>query len=391
MISTVRSPITTPNYEDLEYKLTEIAEKIKSQGEKRQALAKILRRAKDELKLPLDEEDREITETKLVTPIGLDPLTDNMIAGVDGGVLARPLHGLDLILVRAIAAIFNYENGSLTKAEYHPSEVPWPELMSIHEPLDSREFELLVGMRRQLTELKRAKETVENWDLDTLLLDGSIVPQYTSHASKSRTRELYRELIDAFTTLYQTCVEKRIILLGVVKDSRSARLIDIFQRKVLPDLDAGASLPPQDISSLEDNREVLLDSRDTVFLDYLLDPGERSFVFRYADAPANLLRDIGDWRSQIHAFYVKTVPYDRPLRIEFVSDSERVSRKADEASSLIHALSAHHDACALPSVLIEADACARLAQEEISMIRDSINDRLEPSTLLDLRRERGPF
>ncbi|KXB02275.1 hypothetical protein AKJ44_00970 [candidate division MSBL1 archaeon SCGC-AAA261F17] len=391
MISTMKGPIAMSDHENLEYKLVEIAEKIKSQGKKRRALAKILRRVKDELELPIDEENQEVTETKLVTRTGLDPLNDDTIAGVDGGVLARPLHGLDLILVRAIATIFHYEDESLKQAEYHPSEMPWPELMSIHEPLDSREFELLVGMYRQLTELKRAKEAIENWSIDTLLLDGSIVPQYTSHASKSRTRELYRELVDSFTNLYQTCVKKNVLLLGVVKDSRSARLIDIFQGKILSDIDAGTNLSSNEIASLEDNRSVLLDSRDTVFLDHLLDPGERSFVFRYADAPANLLRDIGDWRNQIHAFYVKTVPYDRPLRIEFVSTPENVSQTADGASSLIRALSAHHDACALPSVLIEADACARLAQEEISMIRDSITDRLEPSTLLDLRRERGPF
>lgn len=391
MSSALKGPIVTHNHEDLEYKLNEIAERIKDQGRKRKALADILRKAKDNLELSIDDERQDITEKRLVTQVKSNPLDKDSIAGVDGGVLARPLHGLDLILVRAIATLFRYKNGLLEQAEYHPSGIPWPELISVHESLDSREFELLVNMYRQLTELKRAVEATKKWDIETLLLDGSIVPQYTNHTSKSITQEVYRELTDTFTDIYQTCIENEILLLGVVKDSRSARTIEIFQNRILPMIKGKIKLSGEELISIDSNKSVLPNSRDTVFLDYLLDPGERSFVFKYAESPANLLKNIGKWREKINAFYVKTAPYDRPLRIEFISSSEKVSQTADRAASLIHTLSAHHDACALPSVLIEADACARLANEEISMIRDSINDRLEPSTLLDLRRERGPF
>ncbi|KXA96741.1 hypothetical protein AKJ38_02675, partial [candidate division MSBL1 archaeon SCGC-AAA259I14] len=126
-------------------------------------------------------------------------------------------------------------------------------------------------------------------------------------------------------------------------------------------------------------------------LDYFLDPSERSFTFKYSEAPANLLKDLGEWRKKIYSFYIKPVPYDRPTRVEFVKTSRDIQKTIEETATIMNSLSASHDACALPSVLIEADARAALAKEEISILRDSIADRLEPSTMLDLRRERRPF
>ena len=77
--------------------------------------------------------------------------------------------------------------------------------------------------------------------------------------------------------------------------------------------------------------------------------------------------------------------------VEFVDGLGTPARAADEVASLVYALSADHDACALPTVLIEADACARLAEEELTIIKDNIPDRLDPSASLELRRHRRPF
>ncbi len=310
---------------------------------------------------------------------------------MDGGVLSKPLHGLDLILVRAVVAIFDYRDGRLENTHYHPNEMPVPELINIHEPLDTRELEVLVGMKRQLTELERAKEVAADGGIDALMLDGSVVPQYSSHVSDERTRELYRKLIDSFTEVYRTCEERDVLLMGAIKDSRSTRLVNVFRNKVLPEFMEGTDLPYPDVSSVDETRNVLQSSRDTAFLDYLLEAGERTFTFKYAQAPANLLEDLGDWRKSIHAFYVKPAPYDRPVRVEFVSGLDEVVERVDKIASLVNTLSSGHEACALPSVLIEADARARLAEEEIGMLRDNIADRLEPSTMMDLRRERRPF
>lgn len=391
MIPTAESAVSLSDRQDLERKLGRIAEKIRDQGEKRRLLAEVFRRTKNEVELPVEGEDREILESNLVYPVEDVPLEDLKVAGVDGGVLSKPLHGLDLILVRAVAAIFQYDGEQLQEVDYHPSEMPVPQLVNVHEPVDSRELDILVGLKRQLTELEKAIESAKDREIDALLLDGSVVPQYIDHASGSRTRDLYKKLTDSYTELYRACTERDILLIGAVKDSRSARLSSIFQKQIFPILMENVDLSPKEISSLNKNKQVLMNSRDTAFLDYLLEAGERSFAFNYAEAPANLLEDLGDWKEKIRAFYVKPVPYDRPVRVEFIGSDKESLEIVDRAASLVSSLSARHDACALPTVLIEADARAALAEEEISILRDNISDRLEPSTMLDLRRERRPF
>lgn len=391
MIPMSEESISLDDRQHLEYRLGEIAEEIKKQGKKRRLLAEILKRARECVELPVGGDKNDILEPELVYPIERVHLDDRLVAGIDGGVLSKPLHGLDLILVRAVAAVFRYDSGCLSDVGYYPGEMPVPQLINVQDPIDSRELEVMVGLRRQLTEIEIARKSIEKRDVDALMLDGSIVPQYSNHASKPKTKELYRDLISSYKILYRACEEKNILLLGAIKDSRSTRVARIFSRKILPQVMDSEILSGDEVFSLEENMDVLAKSRDTAFLDYLLEPGERSFSFSYADAPANLLADFDDWSTKINAFYIKPVPYDRPVRIEVVCDSRDILNTVERAASLVYSLSADHEACALPSVLIEADARAALVEEEITMLRDNIADRLEPSTMLDLRRERRPF
>jgi hypothetical protein len=380
------------NYRNLEYTLAAIVERILEQDRKRRQVAEVLRGLKERIDLAqIDEaEHKEIMEPRFVTAVDQADLTDMMVMGVDGGMLSRVLHGLDLILVRAIATIFRYHEGELSEVEYYPSELPPPRLISLAEPLDTRELELVIGMERQLTELKLATEALKTHGGDLLLLDGSIVPQYVDRPpQKSKILELYRELVATFSNLYNMCTKSEVLLAGVVKDSRSARFIDIFQRKILPSLIENCNIPPEHVSVLTDG-DFLSCSRDTVFLNHMLEVGERTFAFTYTGTPSGYpLRDLSERFQRIQVFYIKTVPYDRPLRIEFLQSKDE--RVADRLASLIYALSAHHNAYGLPSVLIEADVRARLAEEELDILHDSIADRIGPSTLLDLRRHRRPF
>ncbi len=394
MASSLGIPVSLDDYGGLEDTLIRITERIRDQEQKRRMIAEVLKRLRQRINLSEleGEKDSEIAENKLSIKVEKTPISDSRVMGVDGGVLSRRLHGLDLVLVRAVAAIFDHKDGELSNAEYYPSEMPTPRLMSIDEPLDSRELELLIGMQRQLTELQLAIEALKAYEVDAALLDGSVVPQYVDRFPHTpKVLKLYQKLIKTFIELYEVCARRKIPLAGAVKDSRSARFIDIFQRKVLPILIDDDQFSSSDILTMRGNKGVLSNSRDTIFLDHLLDVGERSFTFHYAKPPAKVLGDLGKWATRIYAFYIKSVPYDRPLRVEFIDGTNSTPQVADRVASLIHALSAHHDACALPSVLLEADACARLAEEELTIIKDNIADRLEPSTLLDLRRQRRPF
>jgi len=366
--------------EGLEYTLTGIAERIRRQRERRQRVAEALAG----LKGVSFDGVKEIAEPSLAVEVEMDPLVDLTVAGVDGGLLDHQLHGLDLVLVRAIAVVFKYHNAKLDRADYLPSEAPPPKLIDVAEPLDAREFELLAGMERQLAELEVAAD-VARAGVELLLLDGSVVPQYVDRfPSNPILLDRYQRLIGAYTGLYQACADSGTLLAGAVKDSRGARLIDILRNKVLPLLD--------DLGLNQDDLDVLERSRDTALLDHLLRVGERTSAFTYAKKPASyVLGDLGKWGEKVHAFYMRTVPFDQPLRVEFIDCGDRPAETAQRISSLVYSLSSYHEAFGLPSVLIEADVCARLVEEDLGIVRDGITDRLGPAALQDLRRQRRPF
>jgi hypothetical protein len=385
MKSSSHGPITPEKGTRLEQALVDLAERIRERDRRRRKIAGVLKGLKGRVN-PAGTEGpalEEISENYFTKVVERDGLSDATVIGVDGGLLTQQLHGLDLILVRAAAAIFHYINGELDGAEYHPSESPPPKLVDLTEPLDAREFEFVVGVERQLAELELAIQATTSQSADFLLLDGSVVPQYIDRSVQGRRPlKLYQKLFDMFSELYEVCASTGTLLAGAVKDSRSPRFIDILRRKVIPAL---PELSPEE-------QEVLENSRDTVLLDRVLEVGERTLAFRYAENPADhTLKDLGKWASMVRVFYMKAVPYDRPLRVEFLDSGDGAAGVADRVASLVYSISAHHDAFGLPSVLIEADARARLHGEDICMVRDSIVDFLGPSVTLDLRRHRWPF
>ena len=378
---------------ELENTLAEIVERIREQDARRCRIATIVKKLKNSINMAnlVEQEPKAIVEDKLVFDVEPDALSNVVVAGVDGGMLSEALHGLDLILTRAVAAVFHYREGALSITDYYPTEMPEPRLIPVTAPLDAREFELMANMQRQLAELRLATQVVNVCGADVLLLDGSVVPQYVDRFPHSKkVTETYRDLLVAFSDLYGACAESNILIAGAVKDSRGTRFLDILRHKVLQALIEGRDLPKDETSTLLQSDDLLANSRDTAFLDYMLEAGERSCVFKYADAPG-ALADLNKWGQKIYAFYIKTVPYDYPLRVEFVDPRGEPKKTAERAASIVYAISQHHDAYGLPSVLIEADARARLVEEDLYVIHDSIIDRLGPSVLMDLRRNRRPF
>lgn len=373
---------------DLESTLLEIVERIRERNAKQRMVAEFIRGLKGSESLVglVELGCSGVIEDRLVFRVEPAALMDATIVGVDGGVLASSLHGLDLVMTRAVAAIFTYRGGELAEADYFPSEMPEPRLVSISEPLDAHELELVVSMERQLEELRLAASVVESYDAELLLLDGSVVPQYLERSSRGKSPQLQRALLEAYVGLYRACAASGTLLAGVVKDGRGARFMEVLRRVLL----ALKERSPDHASPLAVDGGELLNSRDTVFLDHVLETGERSFVFKYADA-ASAVRGLEGWIERTYAFYLKAVPYDYPLRVEFVDGGHGALETAEQVASLVYALSSYHDAYGLPSVLIEADARARLHEEDLEMVRDSIADRLGASASLYMRRQRGPF
>lgn len=348
----------------MDRRLVEIINHIKELDDKRERLAKRLR-----------EEGREVypeaLERKLIHPV--EPIELNCrIAAVDGGLGAQEFHGFDLVLTRAVSVIFDYEKSKRVSHAYYPSRIPEPEPDAL-TALDSHEFTWHKSLVRLKKEIETAVETISRFKPDYLLLDGSIVPQISDKPSEdSPVRPIYNFLLEEYKKLYSLCKERGCQLVGVIKDSRGKRFIEIIEK------------------SLGDEADVLKTSNDTSFLHFLLNEGERVFEFHYSSAEREhqVLKDLGGWGANIRAFYLKPVKNDRPLRVEFLKADWDASRIA----SLIYSLSRINQRYAYPAVLIEADMRAALGRDDVERVcRNLLLQAGRQVSFLPLRSNSRPF
>src|SRR3989344_3602755 len=92
--------------------------------------------------------------------------------------------------------------------------------------------------------------------------------------------------------------------------------------------------------------------------------------------------------EKIYTVYIKSVDYDRPLRIDFFSDKEKLNKNTKNITEIIYKISKHNRNYSYPSVLVEADARAKLTEVEIEHFKSALAEKLGNNpTLLELRRE----
>lgn len=345
--------------------LVELAKNYIARQEEWSELAKRLRYNMGKIQYP------EALEADLIYPaIGRKP--QGMFAAVDGGLGVAALHGLDLLVLKSLAVKFEYDGGKLVKHAYLPSAHP---PLEIHSSIGLDGFEQMrfTSLMRLRSELRSALAAAQNWKPNFLLLDGSIAPLLSDKPPEdSQMRQMYADVVDLYLKLYQTCAASNINLVGVTKDSRGRRFLDIVSRAV------------------PDSAKALASASDTAFLDLLLEGGERTFCMRYSVAPAQnpVLKDLGEWAGRILAFYIKPIAGDRPLRIEFLSTAAPFSEVA-EVMAGISALAPHY---AYPAILIEADLRAAMRTEEVDrMVADLATRVGRKRPLMPLRRDSRPF
>jgi len=275
------------------------------------------------------------------------------VCAVDGGLLAERMHGADIVVARAVAAHFVYENSALKSFSYSPSKSPQPEI-EIKNSLEEHEALVFRSLVRLRHELSCALGALQDGKPGLLLMDGSLLPLPGDRPQEnSELRPLYDEVLSLYGKLYSACVERGCMLCGVVKDSRS--------RKLSKELGAACS--------------------DTLLCGYLLEEGERTREMGYFEGKAPNA-EVGALGGRIKVFYLRPSKNDLPLRIELLDSG------VDEAASVICSLSAISENFAYPAVLIEADMCAALDPNELESIEASLA-RL--SGLRPLRRNSRPF
>ncbi|MBN2067297.1 MAG: DNA double-strand break repair nuclease NurA [Candidatus Diapherotrites archaeon] len=359
--------------------ISEAVDNVAAMDRSRKALAeRLLPLQKHNL---LELKSAELLEKSLISPVEKAGL-DCKIAGVDSGFIGKDLLALDLILIRSVGVVFSYERNRVAKADYYPSIYSFPEPHLSSGSLEFDEFQCNKSIQRLLQEVSTAKALIEKFSPKFCFLDGSMVPQYADKPRKdSRIKSAYHKMLEEFQSLYETAAKANCELIACVEDSRGSRFRQILQEHLL----AGQ----KGLSGQLDN------CYDAVLLDYLLKPGQRSLSFTYTSSIKEhpILMDFDEgWARAVHAFYIKPVAFDRPLRVEFLHpNGESIEEHASSIASTVFAQSCMHREYAYPAILIEADFNARLKPQEIEIVYDKILNKLGKGFKLRLRRDNRPF
>ncbi|MDY6778213.1 MAG: DNA double-strand break repair nuclease NurA [Candidatus Nanohaloarchaea archaeon] len=293
-----------------------------------------------------------LVEQQLVHTVDAAQLDGRTIAGVDGGLVKRGFHGVDVVLSRAVAALFTYRGETVTSSNYIPERTPRPDIIHLDSPLDRHEFDVSSSLLRLQKEVQAAIDAVEQ-EPDAVLLDGSIVPQYMDRpAEGTKPREFYDELIQSYRELFQTALDYGVTLAGVIEDSRGTGLCDVLASQTFM-------------------------------------AEEMEYTEEYEKHPT--LRDIGDVSDRVHNFYLRTAENDRPVRVDFLAGEDTVA-SADRAASLILPLCSYSSTYGIPSVIVEADRCAKFSEKDVEMFESRLRSVMDAFPGLgDLRRDSRPF
>jgi hypothetical protein len=331
-----------------------------------------------ESKALVEENANEIRKENDDPPIGLEEkqivieakqtILNFSVCAVDGGLLADRLVGADILVRRSVAVNFIYSNGLLSPVKYHPKKFP-DSIVDFKSGLDEHDALVFRSLFRLRGEIGLAIEALDIFKPNFLFLDGSIVPLGSDKPGEgSVLYSDYEELIKEYKTLYQKCETSGCQLVGVIKDSRGKRLVEILADQLMGEFP------------------------DSVLCDALLHEGERTSIMSYsADVKKHqVLKSLGDFSERVKLFYLKPSSIDSPLRVEFLQNPNDKNKSADEIASVVLSLSSISKAFAYPAALIEADMCAALEPLEMDKIKRSLF-MMSGGAGKPLRRAERPF
>ena len=299
-----------------------------------------------------------LTKDAVINPVEKVKVSGR-VGGVDGGLLAKSFHGVDIVMTRAVGVIFEYRNGKVVGTEINSQKVPLVRWVSAeHEG----ELVTVASLYRMGVEIGKAIELAGK--VDFLLLDGPLYPHPSTRVAKgSELKKKYMEIVRLYNTLEKKCREAGTRLVGVVEDSRSN-----YFSKLLEKVDGRL----EGVSSF----------RDTALLFDTLETGERTLLFKISN-----IQDLS-YKNDVYGFYIKSARYDRPIRVEFISGEP--GKDVDEVARLVYSIAAF-PRYGLPSVLVEADLRAKLKQNYIRMLQRAIFSKSRSPIVMNLRRENSPL
>jgi hypothetical protein len=380
---------------ELDYALSQLVEEIERVEKTRRNFGDVLKQLKDTIDLgrfPAVATDTR--ENKLVTKIKPTNLSGLRIAGIDGGLIRKRFRTMDLLLIRGIAVIFQFGPEEGPSVEFFPDPFPEPHVKPIMLTIASPELDQLASLERVATELRVTLSILEEYHTDLILVDGSLFYHPRDRPPNSSTvYEKFQEVAALYKQLYIKAKKKRTTLVGVVKDSRSTRIVNILG-EILPHIIRDPTI--FELMQGIDYRWLLKISRDCDLLDTFLEEGERTFAFKYSSELSSntnsLTNDLSKWSSDIWVTYLKSACDDLPVRLEILIKGNDNIQQLNKALSAILPLSWQHPEYGLPTPIVEADARARINANETRLVIDRL---MAMSGLtyskLEKRRSRNPF
>ncbi|MFW9934447.1 MAG: DNA double-strand break repair nuclease NurA [Candidatus Thorarchaeota archaeon] len=376
----------------LDEEIQNIAEQIQAHEERRNSFASILRAKRHRMNLhnnlPLSQS--YLVDDKLARAVKSTELKGLRVGGIDGGLLKKTLRGIELMITRACATIFEYTPSNRVSAIYYPEKTTLPAVKVELNPFSWREVDVNASLERLKAELELAIRVQDHHPVELLLMDGSLRPHISDRPpSQSVLSSKYERIKVLYEKLFEKTQETGTLLAGVVKDSRSQRFIRILG-EILPHLiNRYSDLKP--LLSM-DYRSILRTAYDTDLFFRILDVGERSPILRLNEFNVAEPMEKTQNSNNLVCIYLRTARFDYPLRVEILIGPHDPSRIVEKVSAMLLPMSSDNEGFALPTVLIDADSQARLIEHDLDFLFSQLANRIGyPESLLKLRRERMPF
>jgi hypothetical protein len=346
-----------------------------------------------------------IKEKKIKTKMQSGDISGLKIVSVDGSSVIKKFLNVDFSFLKAIAVRYHFSKNYSAKIHYFP-DISGYNNYQIKGNYYNREENIIdtkLSMDLRILEIKLLNKLIEEFpSIDLIILDGSIVPMPINYifSNDPEITSHYNRLTKEHQNLYYNCMENNILLIGSIKDSRTTAFCNHLKNSIM-------YLKPNH-RNLKDfieinYRKVLSYFTDINLFHKFLNVKERSAIF-VCKKEINKLRDQGFKKDisfnlplSFYAFYLKTVPYDTPCRIEFFIDEkhkfEDATRKANLISSIFLPLSSYNKYYGLPIPQIEAHKRAVFKSGEINIFFNNLKRTLTKYgiNLIEKRRNRRPF
>ena len=327
------------------------------------------------------------------------------VVSVDGSSVIKKFMNVDFSFLKAIAVKYYFYENHSARIEYFP-DISGFNNYSVQGNYINREenvVESKISMEMNLMEINLLNELIKkDGDLDLIIIDGSIVPMPINYifSNDYELSKKYNQLLKEYNKLYLNCKEKGVILIGSIKDTRTASLSNQLRDSIQMLRPSHTNL--SDFININ-YRQVFEYFSDLDLFSRLLEKSERSCIFS-CKHEIEKIRDTGIKKEianhipvDFYAFYLKTANFDTPCRIEFFMDEsesiENSSKRADLISSIILPLATLNDNYGLPIPQIEAHKRAVFRPEEVNLLFNNLRRTLSKHgfLLMEKRRNRRPF